>query len=275
MAVGADAENLNRFFADAGIPVWGICRFADFADHLLPCAAIRRIPEQAQTILTALFPYRTEEPRGDLSRYAAVPDYHLIAGKMLEDAAEKMRVCFAGYQFVPFCDNSPIPEVEAGVRSGLGVKGCNRLLIHPVYGSWVFVGEIVTDYPVEAPPVRVGSCLKCGLCEMECPGGALQNGAFDQAKCLSAITQKKKDLTQQEIDLIRAGGLVWGCDRCQEVCPMNRHTQITPIAAFRDGVDPWFRADQDLRKKDRAYLWRGEQVPGRNASLLKEGQPTK
>ncbi len=249
------------------VPDSGVCPFAEIADSLLPCRAASRLPAGAKSVIMMIFPYRfPDSPGRDLSRYACVPDYHLVAGEVLEAAAARCAEAFPDYQFVPFLDNSPIPEVKAAALAGLGVIGHNGLLIHPTFGSFVFLGELVTDLPLPATGDRIRHCDGCGNCAAACPGGCLPGG--DRARCISAISQKKGALTEEEIALLQKGGLVWGCDRCQEACPLNRDVTIDPHPCFTDYTP---RFDHNHPAFDtRAYAWRGKAVPQRNAALLRK-----
>lgn len=144
----------KRSFDGCGLPLHGACAFAELSHNLLPCRAAARLPDKPGTVLTLLFPYRFPDrgPR-NLSRYAAcLPDYHLAAGEVLSSAAAALRAAYPRYRFEPFVDNSPLPEVRAAALSGLGCIGDNGLLIHPVYGSWVFIAAIVTDMVLPLPP---------------------------------------------------------------------------------------------------------------------------
>ena len=142
---------MNRFrpfFEAAGIPLVGAVSF-ESCFPLLECRALSRIPKEAKTVFVCGFPYYVGEfPERNLSRYAIVPDYHKVAGELLENVCSRLREAFPG-EFQWFADNSPIREVDAAVRAGLGVLGKNGLLLHPEYGSWLFLGTIVTDLPAE------------------------------------------------------------------------------------------------------------------------------
>ena len=85
-------------------------------------------------------------------------------------------------------------------------------------------------------------------------------------KCLSAITQQKGELNQKEIALIRQNKSVWGCDICQNLCPMNKNSSLTPIKAFINSYRNEFKEDEDF--KNRAYTWRGENVIKRNLKIM-------
>ena len=252
---------VKRFVSD-----FGVCAFADVKEHLLPCAAMRRLPEQAQSVLLCVFPYRFPDAENrELSYYACVPDYHIAAGTVLSDLAQALQTAYPAYQFACFADNSPIPEVYAAAKAGLGVIGKHGLLIHPQYGSYVFIGEIVTDMPLPATGGTVAYCEDCGACVTACHGACLPDS---RKTCVSAITQKKGELSAAEIALIRKNGLVWGCDRCQEVCPHNKAAKIAPHPCFDSFTPCFIENDPDFKK--RAYAWRGQAVIRRNIDILKE-----
>ena len=269
-AILSDRDRVGRILRQAGLPLHGFCPFAAVADRLLPCRAAARLPEGSRTVIVALFPYRfPEEGRRNLSRYACVPDYHQAAGRVLQGAAAALAEAFNA-SFEAFIDNSPIPEVYAAASAGLGRMGDNGLLLHPVYGSWVFIGCIVTDMELEARASAPAACLHCGACGTACPGGCV-GGADKPRRCLSAVSQKKGPLEEAEERLLAGSPLVWGCDTCQEVCPLNRDAKIDPHPCF-GGFEGWLdRAVLDaldregLRRK--AYGWRGRAVVERNLSI--------
>lgn len=239
---------------------------------LLPCRAASRIPEGAQSLIVCLFPYFIEalEER-NLSRYAVIADYHQVAGDYLARACEVLQAAFPENQFVPFVDNSPIREVSAANLAGLGVIGENGLLINPLYGSYVFIGEIVTDLDIQPDPPSAPSCIQCGKCREACPGKAIrENGSIQLDHCRSHITQKKGSLTEEEQEQIRLGGLVWGCDICNEACPMNRNKLPSPIPEFYQSVIPVMGTETvDQLMKNRAFSYRGKAVLLRNLEILK------
>lgn len=249
------------------VPDCGVCDFASLRERLITCRAISRVPKNAKSVLVCVFPYRfsSTEPR-ELSYYACVPDYHTAAGAVLEQLAEKLQEAYPHHAFVPFIDNSPIPEVYAAAKAGLGMIGDNRLLIHPTFGSYVFIGEIVTDLEIPTTNIPPAYCEHCGACAAACPGGCLPGDTRDT--CVSAVSQKKGELTTTEIALLRKGGLVWGCDRCQEVCPHNQNALIAPHPYFTDYTPTLLPPDHPLFPT-RAYAWRGKSVPYRNQQLLK------
>lgn len=254
------SEILKAFTPDCGV-----CAFAPLVPHLLSCRAAARLPENPQSVVMLIFPYRfPENGTRELSRYACVPDYHRAAGAVLEAAAAACEAAFPAHRFVPFLDNSPIPEVRAAALAGLGVIGQNGLLLHPVYGSYIFLGELVTDMLLTPADAALTPCPGCGACSSACPGGCLPGTGRDT--CVSAISQKKGTLSDAETALLRKGGLIWGCDRCQEVCPLNAHAKIAPHPCF-DSYCPRFLPD-DPAFDTRAYAWRGKTVPLRNAALL-------
>ena len=111
-------------------------------------------------------------------------------------------------------------------------------------------------------------CIHCGECTRACPGNAIRDGRIDKEKCLSYITQKKGELTEEEKRMIKESGCIWGCDICQNVCPLNKGAGKTDINEFRETAVP--RAESDTRIEGRAFAWRGEKVIKRNIDLQED-----
>lgn len=236
---------------------------------------------------TALFfavPYLVakdiQNPARNVSLYAVPRDYHLYMKTLAETICPTLTDIFPAHRFALFADHSPVDEILGAAQAGLGVIGQNGLLITPTYGSFIFLGELITDAswekvtgrPAEDIPTgNPGTCIKCGACRTACPGRCTESK--DRWTCLSALTQKKGALTQEEEAALRAHPLAWGCDTCQTVCPMNRMAmsgkQDTPIAFFREARLPELTqtlldkmSDQEFAT--RAYAWRGRAVITRN-----------
>ncbi len=254
------SDIIKRILFHAGIYNTGFCRFSWVSDSLLECAARKRIPENAKTVIMAAFPYRVkkEKPQ-NISRYAAVADYHTVCGNYLKAAVAALKAQFPENRFESFVDNSPIPEVYAASAAGLGVVGDNGLLITPRYGSYVFLGAIVTDMDI-ACENRYTECMHCGFCRNACPV------CLNKQECLSSLSQKKGELSALEAERLRANNIVWGCDICAEVCPFNRITDYTGIQEFIDSYRDAYIGNEDIT--GRAYEWRGKGTVERNYQLV-------
>ena len=252
-----------------GIEVFGFCNFNDTLP-LLNCRAVARLPLNPNSIIMCAFPYLVKEPsnvKRNISYYACVPDYHKVVMNTLKRVSTDLKQTFQEYSFEPFTDNSPIREVKASQLAGLGCIGKNGLLITKKYGSYVFLGEIVTNMPLDNTSYNK-SCIGCGLCEKECPTHSISNVNICEETCLSAITQKKGELSKEEQLLMVENHTAWGCDKCQKVCPMNKNAQETNILEFLNGVN--HNLTEDSITKDGAYYWRGRKTILRNIEILKK-----
>lgn len=260
---------IEPYLTASGFPVCGACRFEELADRLLDCRAAARLPKGAKTVFMLLLPYLVSKETGNLSRYARVPDYHEAAAGMLKDAAARLQAAFPAACFAFFVDNSPIPEVYAAAKAGLGVIGENGLLISETYGSWCFLCEIVTDLEVEPTGGQVRRCVGCMACRAACPGQALWEKGVQKERCLSAVTQKKGTLTGWEERLLAESGVCWGCDVCQEVCPYNKKAKKTHVPAFLSGYQADYTGEAAEHGFRRAWEWRPNRVIERNYGITK------
>ena len=276
-------HSLNEAFAAAGAAAWGGLPFSELAEDMTE-EAVRRAEElcpRPKTVLVAAFPYYAGEREGNLSLYARGADYHTVVTQRMNTICNFLSGKYGNSLFLPGADNSPLPERQAAWRCGVGLKGKNGLVIVPPYGTYVFLGTILTDAVLELPE-RAPSpdCVSCGRCLSACPGGALGESGVDQSRCLSELTQKKGELTEEETALLKAHPLIWGCDTCQRVCPYNAGPDLTPLPEFRQGlVDSLTGADlagltnRTFREKygDRSFAWRGPSPLRRN--LFLRGEP--
>ena len=256
-----EEQRVKDIMSTCNMPYTAICAFDFVKDNLINCRAVSRLPQNAKSIIMAIFPYKIQDaaPK-NISRYAAVTDYHKICGEFLKKATEKLQKHYVNQRFEYFIDNSPIPEVAAAQHCGLGVLGKNGLLINKKFGSYVFLGEIVTDLEL-IPDKGGGKCLDCRQCTLACPVNLCKQD------CLSSVNQQKKPLTDSQIQLIRQSGCVWGCDICSEVCPMNKNAEPTYINEFIESYRNEYIIGENT--ENRAYTWRGIEVINRNAELLK------
>jgi len=231
----------------------------------------RKIPQNCSGAIAFIFPYFNKSAfSGNISAYCAVADYHTVIGMQLKSICTDLSEKFVGYSFVPFVDSSPVDEVDMAVKAGLGVKGKNSLLITPQYGSYVFIGEILTDMPLENTTCFENKgCLDCGLCRKACPGGAISCGVTTE-KCASHISQKKGDLTAREIAILSRAHTVFGCDICQKVCPMNKNiTRENNL--FNDDIFSTVTAENvEKVYKSRPFGWRGLKVLQRNIEIYEK-----
>lgn len=236
-----------------------------------------RIRERAgfapRSVIVYLLPYYTGECR-NISRYAASLDYHMAIREIGESVISVLKSEYPEASFYPFGDHSPIDERHAALISGLGIAGDNGLLINEKYGSYVFIGDILTDLSPEVlgavEPRRPVRCESCGACRLACPTGILRGEGHD---CLSSITQRKGELTKAEMSLMREYNTAWGCDECQSACPHNASPTQTPIEFFyRERIDeltPELLSGMDRESlRRRAFGWRGRAVVRRNLDIL-------
>ena len=272
---------LNEAFAAAGAAAWGGLPFSELAADMTEAAVEKAtaLCPNPRTVLVAAFPYYAGDRPGNLSLYARGRNYHQVVTGKLNTICDILREKYPNGVCLPAADNSPLPERQAAWRCGIGLRGKNGLVILPPYGSYVFLGTILTDVELDLEP-RTASldCVGCGKCLAACPGGALGEDGVNLSRCLSGLTQKKGELTGEEEALVKAHPLIWGCDCCQQACPYNASPELSPLPEFReglvdvlDGADLEGQTNRSFREQygGRAFAWRGPAPLRRNLELKK------
>ncbi|MFR5641338.1 MAG: hypothetical protein ACLUDF_10170 [Butyricicoccus sp.] len=214
----AAAEAILR---EQALETFGVCSFACIQAHLLSCRAAARLPEHPRSVLVS-FPLTVFLKTGAQSLPLRLRADSTFAGAVLKDGIA-LRQKYPENHFEPFIDNSPVPEVEAAVRAGLGCRGDNGLLLHPLYGSYVFIGTIVTDRYWEAADVPLTGCRHCGACKADCPAGCI--GRRPRRLPVGGVAEKDTDRGRAQ--MLRANGLAWGRDAVK-ACPATRNALIRP-----------------------------------------------
>lgn len=264
-------EILSNFFQKENIDHWAPIPLSE-------CTVIRpylleREKIESGSVIMICVPYFTRDcmnPTRNVSAYAVSRDYHRYFKDLLARLREHMYQHFPSHRFAAFADHSPIAEVEAAAKAGLGVIGKNHLLLTQKYSSYVFLGELITDAVLPSTPVEIQICKDCGRCQTHCPASSI-------AECLSALTQKKGELTEEEIRMLQNHSLVWGCDLCQENCPYTqnailRKSIFSPIPFFNQKTIPHLTLEalsamSEEEFLERAYSWRGRNTILRNLKL--------
>lgn len=226
------------------------------------------------SVIIFAVPYLNKYDSKNISSYATSKDYHLFFRETFDKLISKLKARYPEYIFAGFSDHSPINELDAAAKAGLGVIGTNHLLITEKYSSFVFIGEIITDAILPSLVVPIEHCIDCKQCVNSCP----VNLHIDS--CLSALTQKKGVLDENEQATIKASNCAWGCDICQDVCPytqkaMLNNTIYTNIDFFKMDLTPRLTVRDienmtDEQFSERAYAWRGKAVIKRNLEILEE-----
>ncbi len=123
------------------------------------------------------------------------------------------------------CDDNGLVDRAAAHRAGLGWFGKNSLLLLPEFGSWSVLGSVVTDAPLRptapaTPSPHAEGCGTCSRCMSACPTGALvAPGVLDARRCLAWLVQSPGSFPEQYRRAL--GDRIYGCDECQQVCPIN------------------------------------------------------
>jgi epoxyqueuosine reductase len=194
---------------------------------------------------------RDDPSRGIIASYAWGDDYHEVLTPRLRQLGEFI-TAQAGTPVASraYVDTGPVLERDLAARAGLGFVGKNTHLIHPHFGSWLFLGELLLAAHVtpEGPvsnadyPPQKGTCGRCTRCLDACPTNAfVQPYVLDARRCISYLTIELKGPIPRELRP-HMGNRIFGCDICQEVCPWNRRfAQVTAEPAFQprsDGIAP-------------------------------------
>ena len=166
------------------------------------------------------------------SNYAWGDDYHKVLKKRLKILLEWIKNASPEIKGVVCVDTSPVMEKVWAEKAGLGWQGKHTNLITRDYGSWLFLGEIILNIPLEYDkPFIDDLCGTCTACIDDCPPGALSEYEIDSKKCISYQTiEHRGDFDEPSIDL---DSWIYGCDICQEVCPWNKKfAKITDEKSF-------------------------------------------
>ena len=263
-------EHIIRLLKDEGIDLVGVLSTHDV--HVTKQYLLDRTGIQHGSVICFAIPYYAEpHVTPNISAYAYGEDYHAYTRELGERLCGTLRQAYPQNKFALFSDHSPIDERHAAASAGLGIIGTHGMLITEKYSSYVFIAELLTDADLGGTPVPIHYCENCGACRTACPYG-LQGG------CLSALTQKKGELSEDEIQTIKKYSSAWGCDICTEVCPHTKKahrdkTIYSPIPFFREHLIPRLTVDDIERMDDatfarRAYSWRGRDTIIRNLKLL-------
>jgi epoxyqueuosine reductase len=192
-------------------------------------------------------PYSTEQafaraddsPRGWISRYAWGDDYHEVLREKLNALVARMHAQWPGpFETSAHADTGPVVERVAAKHAGLGWLAKNTCLINERLGSWLFLGVILTTLELEASlrpgePPAADLCGNCTLCLDACPTQAFTAPyVLDARRCISYLTIELRGAIPEELRP-KMGNAVIGCDICQDVCPWNRKSPVTQLAAFQ------------------------------------------
>ncbi len=160
---------------------------------------------------------------GRVARYAWVRDYHRVMKRRMREFVrcleQGLESSVAARWYV---DDGPMLDRAAANRAGIGWFGKNTNILTAGFGSWVFLGQVITDLVLEPDAPLKKSCGACVRCIEDCPTGAIAAPyVVDNARCISYLTIENRGPIPRELRPMMQDW-VFGCDICQDVCPVNR-----------------------------------------------------
>lgn len=198
------------------------------------------MPEVRSLVCVALNYYQPDErpasaEYGKISRYAWGRDYHKVMHKKLKQLANWLESLDTSIKARYYADTGPIQDKVWSQKAGIGWIAKNGNVITREYGSWVFLGEVLTNIELESDRPHTEHCGTCTRCLQACPTGAItQPFVVDANRCIAYHTIENRDEHLPETIKPHLQGWVAGCDICQDVCPWNqRFSQKTDIQEFQ------------------------------------------
>ena len=238
----------------------------------------------AKSIICTAINYKVKQPAAkdslQIASYAFYPDYHKFIKEKLLVLADFLKSKDKNLKFRICVDLSPLAEKALAMRAGLGFIGKNRLLANEKLGSFLLLGEIITNLPLKPDKsVTKQLCGNCRKCIDTCPTGALSDEGFDARKCISYLTIEHKGRISAELKN-KMGLHLFGCDECLSACPYNEKSPLCEkqqigFAAKEIKIKPadvisWTEKDFETFARDSSLLRTGFDRIKRNAIICQE-----
>ena len=274
---GETADRMRASFERGDLRTW---RYDD--RYARRASSPQSLLANARTVVCIGMPYATpplaaRPLSGRVSNYAWSSDYHRRMKGILYELSSLIEQSAGEGSTRVVCDTAPLAERAFAARAGLGWVGKHTNLIDPLFGSFVFLGEIVTSVAFEPDEALRKNCGSCRRCIDVCPTGALRGDyTIDATRCISDLTQRTDGIPREMRALI--GTWVWGCDLCQLICPPTQQAGFTSSAdnsaISQDAATPLLVRLLRLRSSEfrrifapTAIGWRGAAVLRRNAAV--------
>jgi epoxyqueuosine reductase len=243
------------------------------------------LPE-AKTIISIALAYPSKmknaprsvkgDRRGIFCRASWGEDYHHVLRRKLKQLEEFILQKVPHARCKEMVDTGELPDRAVAERAGIGWSGKNCAIITPEFGSYVYLGEMITTISLEEDTALEEQCGTCNKCVDACPTGALvQGGQLDASKCIAFLTQTKTMLPKQYRK--KLGNRLYGCDTCQTVCPENkgvdehRHPEMEPDPEIvKPQLEPLLTmSNREFKEKFGRISgsWRGKKPIQRNAII--------
>ncbi|MHB8618188.1 MAG: tRNA epoxyqueuosine(34) reductase QueG [Chloroflexota bacterium] len=233
------------------------------------------LPDARSIICLAASYYTDGGPAGIIARYAWGEDYHRVLRRRMETFRQALEVEIGGFEWRCFVDTGRLVDRAAAVRAGIGWYGKNTNLLNSRFGSWVFLAELITTLALTPDEPTRQHCGQCHACIDACPTGAIRAPyVVDSDRCISFLTIELRGPIPRELRPA-IGRYIFGCDICQDVCPVNaqagavtqtelafnfrtRFGTVDELAALldldEDGFGERFRGSAIKRAKRRGLL---------------------
>lgn len=214
--------------------------------------------------------------RGIMARSAWGRDYHQVLRDAMSRLEEFIRERVPDAVLESMVDTGALVDRAVSERAGIGFSAKNCAIISPKFGSWIYLGEMVTNIPFPPDSPVTEDCGECTKCIDSCPTGALVGpGQLNAQRCVSFLTQTKGFLDEEVMRKI--GNRLYGCDTCQIVCPKNKglnwthHEELQPDP---EKAKPLLLPILDMSNRefketfgDTSAAWRGRKPIQRNAVI--------
>ncbi|MEH2170638.1 MAG: tRNA epoxyqueuosine(34) reductase QueG [Nostoc sp.] len=202
---------------------------------------IRFVMPEVRSLVCVALNYYTPHQRPESEEYAKISrygwgrDYHKIMHRKLKQLSIWLKSLDASVLALYYADTGPVQDKVLAQLAGIGWIAKNGNVITREYGSWVFLGEVLTNLELESDRPHTEHCGSCTRCLQACPTGAItQPFVVDANRCIAYHTIENRDKELPEAIAPHLQGWVAGCDICQDVCPWNqRFAQTTDIAEFQ------------------------------------------
>ncbi|WP_127534600.1 tRNA epoxyqueuosine(34) reductase QueG [Paenibacillus kobensis] len=242
--------------------------------------------DRPQSIISIAVAYSSKLPdppksepgarRGIFSRASWGVDYHTALRERLGRLEAWLKERVPGVRVESMVDTGALSDRAVAERAGIGWSAKNCSIISPKLGSWIYIGEMITNLPLPPDTPIADKCGTCTKCIDACPTGALVGpGQLDSNKCVSFLTQTKGMLSDEYMRKI--GNRLYGCDTCQIVCPENRgknwthHADLQPDPELaKPLLTPLLTIGNREFKEQFGHVsgaWRGKKPIQRNAVI--------